>query len=156
MNSDLNDRITNRSQETCCKQVLFIRSSGIGLTYLSKKFVTSFVNNLFLSTFSQETVTQSPVNPPVNIPGRVVDAIGTVGNDGEPGRSGEPGRMGSAGPQGKPGIPGVPGNPGVAGPVPDIQPALNQLQLTSGLEFSFWGRFITPREKIISIFENHM
>ena len=73
----------------------------------------------------------------MNIPGRVVDAIGSVGNDGQPGRSGEPGRMGSAGPQGRPGTPGVPGNPGVAGPVPDIQPALNQLQLTSGLQFSF-------------------
>ena len=64
--------------------------------------------------------------------------------------------MGSAGPQGKPGIPGVPGNPGVAGPVPDIQPALNQLQLTSGLEFIFLGLFLTSKETIIGIFSNPM
>ncbi len=47
---------------------------------------------------------------------------------------GEPGRMGEAGPPGRPGLPGIPGNPGIAGPQPDIQPFLQQLQLTSGGE----------------------
>ena len=61
-----------------------------------------------------------------------IDAIGSDGPNGPPGRDGDQGRMGLPGPPGLFGIPGVPGNPGPPGPPPEIQPFINQIQMSQG------------------------
>ena len=78
---------------------------------------------------------QDFVQPPDEIPkGGEVDAIGTDGGPGEVGPEGEVGKPGEQGPPGRPGIPGIPGMPGAAGPQPDIQPFIQQLQLSTGVD----------------------